>query len=369
MIENPFADLCKNQLKHPELNRPDWVNGIYRNPNYLWLDKNENVDPKFHKIVQDLLKNSDVEWLLTYPESSSLYRKISTMDGVSPRQCLLTAGSDGAIRQIFEGFIGPGDRVCHTNPTFAMYDVYCKIYGANKHAIEYHPSDNGPILSLGKLLESIRKVQPKLLCLPNPDSPTGTVFDPLEIEKIVATCSKNNCLVLIDEAYYFFYNETAVRYIEKFKNLFVARTFSKAWGVSGLRVGYLVAQESLISILHKIRPMYEVNTFAVNFISKLIDLKDELNKSVARLNAGKEFFSKEMNDLGFETPETYGNFLHVCFGNHAPIIHSILENKLHYRKSFSHPSLAKYSRITSTTTDNFKPIVKSIRDAVKSLEV
>ena len=173
--------------------------------------------------------------LASYPESGELYRKLGQWINVNPECLLLTPGSDGAIRLIFETFVEQNDLVVHTFPTFAMYSVYCKMFGAKTWLVEYRWTEVGPSLDLETIFEILRHHKPKLLCIPNPDSPTGTVVFPEVLREILAECESAGTVLLLDEAYHPFYEESAVPWIENSRNLIIARTFSKAFGVAGLR--------------------------------------------------------------------------------------------------------------------------------------
>src|SRR5690348_13775237 len=122
------------------LTRPDWVRNVSRDPRLLWLDKNENTDPEHIAAISRILAGIDPLAYTTYPEAPELYEKLARYLGVKPEQLLLAAGSDGIIRSVFESFVSPGDTVITTAPTFAMYDVYSRIYGARKVGLEYRPS-------------------------------------------------------------------------------------------------------------------------------------------------------------------------------------------------------------------------------------
>jgi histidinol-phosphate aminotransferase len=126
-----------------------------------------------------------------------------------------------------------------------------------------------------------------LVCIPNPDSPTGTVFDFDELERLIIVCEKNNTIILIDEAYFPFCDITAFPLIERYNNLVIARTFAKAWGMAGLRIGYVIGDEKLIHLLHKVRPMYEINSVAAAITEKMLDKESEMLKSVQRLQEGR----------------------------------------------------------------------------------
>ena len=121
---------ARNAVIDQQLIRPDWTQGAVRDPRLLWLDKNENADPQLGAIVQRVVSEVDPVALSTYPECAPLYRKLADYLRVVPGKLLLAAGSDGVIRSVFEAFVNPGDLVMHTVPTFAMYSVYARMYGA-----------------------------------------------------------------------------------------------------------------------------------------------------------------------------------------------------------------------------------------------
>jgi histidinol-phosphate aminotransferase len=260
---------------------------------------------------------------------------------------LLTPGSDGAIRLTFEAVIEPSDEVIHTIPTFAMYPVYCQMFGARVRAIEYAPSDHGPLLSTAAILDAVRVRSPKLLCLPNPDSPTGTTVAPEALREILSACEAAGTLLLVDEAYHPFHEPSVASWTQTSPNLVVARTFAKAWGVAGLRIGYAVAHPRTIDLLHKLRPMYETSTLAIEFMCRMLDHTAEMMQSVAAINEGKLVFETRMQTLGFSVLRTGGNFTHVAFGAQGPAIHASLSGKVLYRAAFDHACLAGYSRFSA----------------------
>lgn len=345
-----------------QLSRPNWVKQHHRSLKKLWLDKNECADPKLNKIVLESLLHIPSESVFSYPDLDVLYNKIAKFSKVQADNILLAAGSDGAIRACFETSVTHGDKVVLTRPTFAMYDVYSKIYGAEVTWVDYDASNEGPILTAEKFISVIKKVSPKMVCLPNPDSPTGTVFSSDDLRQIVDVASEVGALMLIDEAYHPLYEWTAVPWINECEHLVVVRSFSKAWGAAGLRVGYAIANNNLITLIHQQRPMYEIGNVSAQAIEILLDYEDEMLKSVKRVNKGKEYFQNEMKKIGFSTYKSYGNFLHVKFGKYSEKIHNALDEKVYYRKDFNVPCLDGYSRFSATTKEIFEPIVSCIID-------
>jgi histidinol-phosphate aminotransferase len=168
--------------------------------------------------------------------------------------------------------------------------------------------------------------------------------------------------LLIDEAYFPFHAETCLPWVTRFSNLAVARSTGKAWGLAGLRIGYAAASPGVAQMLHKVRPMYEVNTVAVHAFEKMLDHEDAMLASVARLQAGKQTFLAAMRELGYRTLNGQGNFLHVAFGARAEKIHAALEPLVYYRKDFADPCLKGFSRFSATTPELFQPLIDRIRE-------
>jgi histidinol-phosphate aminotransferase len=357
----------RRALLNPALQRPSALSSVPRNENQLWLDKNENLDPQLMAVSRDVLASIPPLALTTYPEAGELYRKLASWVAVSPESLLLTPGSDGAIRLVFEAFVDPGDWVIHTAPTFAMYPVYGQMFGANVHEISYGQTDRGPSLDPSAVIVGVRRLKPKLVCLPNPDSPTGTVLEPSVLREVLSECEAAGSVLLVDEAYYPFYAWSATSWTATSENLIVARTFAKAWGAAGMRIGYAVGHPTTIGLLHKMRPMYEVSTLAVEFMSRMLDKTAEMAHAVDRIQAGKVFFVEAMRSLGFGVLPTEGNFVHVAFGEAAPFVHAQLKDKVLYRVSFTQPCLAGYSRFTVAPRPIMSVVVDLITRAVEKI--
>ncbi|MFI5349843.1 MAG: pyridoxal phosphate-dependent aminotransferase [Elusimicrobiota bacterium] len=355
----------RRSLLNPALTRPNALSSVPRSADTLWLDKNENLDPALLALSREVLSQMPPSAVATYPEAGEVYRKLARWAGVSPESLLLTPGSDGAIRLVFEAFVEHGEDVVHTSPTFAMYPVYCQMFGAKAHAVEYARKGDGPYLDPQAIVDAVVRIKPKLLCLPNPDSPTGTVLSPEDLRRILTACESVGSVFLLDEAYHPFHEWTAISWTAASRHLIVARTFAKAWGAAGLRIGYAAAHPETIALLHKMRPMYEVSTFAVEFMSRMLDRPADMLATVARIKEGKAFFVEKMRALGFTVLPTEGNFLHVAFGSRGPAIHAALAGKVLYRASFEQPCLAGYSRFSVAPKPIMARVADLIQEAVK----
>jgi len=361
-----LSHLVRPEVFSKDLWRPDWTQSANRPLEKLWLDKNENSDPQLNDVIMEVLRSLGKEVVYGYSDLSFLYRKLSELTGVTPYNLLLSHGSDGVIRSMFEAFIQVGDKVLVTSPTFVMYDVYSKMYGADIVNIDYEMSDTGPVLDLNELCQILLSDDIKMLCLPNPDSPTGTAIGEEDLKEIINVALRAETIVLIDEAYYPFCEITALPWIDEFENLVVARTFAKAWGMAGLRVGYAAGGEEIISLLHKVKPMYEVNSVAAAIVEKMLDHADEVHASVSRLKDGMRYFSDGINTFGWNVLLGNCNFLHVAFPSELERqIHATLENRVLYKKSLGHKSLRGYSRISAAPVNTMNTVLELLKQVKK----
>ena len=231
--------------------RTKW-NSQQRVTSKIWLDKNENNDDYLKKRYLSIFKKIQFADISAYPDLTETYKKVSSFLNLNPKQIYLTAGSDLAIKSTFEAFVSSKDKVLITNPSYAMYEIYCKLFNAKIISVDYTFNNKKPYLDINKIIFAIKDQKPKLICIPNPDSPTGQIINKKNLEKIINVSKKNKGLVLIDEAYYLFYKKSLVSSIKKYSNVIITRSASKAMAIAGLRVGILISNPSLIWSLNSL---------------------------------------------------------------------------------------------------------------------
>ena len=346
------------------------MNTIFRTPwnskkrdlKKLWLDKNENNDLYLKKVHLNIIKKITISDITAYPDLTETYKKISNFFKVSKNKIFLTAGSDLAIKSIFETFVTQGSVVLTTNPTYAMYSIYCKIFKAKNILIDYKYSKTNPYLDIENFISIIEKKKPKLICIPNPDSPTGQVITKKNLERIIKIARKNKSTVLIDEAYYLFYKSSIINLIDRYQNLILIRSASKAMGIAGLRVGVVISNSNAISKIFMNKPMYEISSIGNLFIKEILKPKNYLiiKKSVNRLLEGKEFFITYLKKNNIDFFYSHANFIHVRFVSSKKKILNNLQKKIYFRLYEKHKSLKGYSRISLTSKKNFQIIIKMI---------
>lgn len=356
--------LPRDPVADEALQRPDWTVRQRETQGVLALDKNENTDSGLQRLIAEVIAGVPISASLEYPECAPYYDLLADHLGVVPANLLFTAGSDGAIRSVFEAFLAPGETVVQTMPSFAMFELYTRMYGGKTHALAYEATAQGPKLEAGKISEALALVRPRIMCLPNPDSPTGTLFQAEDLERIVTAAAAVDCVALIDEAYYPFSSVSALGLIGRYPNLVVARTFAKAWGIAGLRLGFAGAHPEMTALLHKVRPMYEVNGLALAAMAGLIERADEVMAAAARINAGKDYFLARMQSLRLRTLDCAGNFVHVDFGDARDAVHAQLTGKVLYKPSFGDACLASFSRFTTAPEETMAALSDIIEGAL-----
>jgi histidinol-phosphate aminotransferase len=271
---------------------------------YVCLDRNERVIPLPASILQEILSSLPPYVFNAYPDSSPLYKRLSRHLNVGLDQIVVTSGSDAAIRRVFDTFVDPGDFVLQVEPSYAMYQVYTKLYQGCAEVVHYTSSLELPIDDL-----IARIVQrPRLLLLANPDQPTGTAQTTVTMQTLAREALRNDVVMLIDEAYHPFNVESAVSWSAGFENVLVSRTFSKASGLAGLRVGYLVGASRLIDWIQRTRGSFDVNTVGIAVASWLLDHPQLEYDHVREVEAGRDILRTAAARLGLGFPQCRTNF-------------------------------------------------------------
>lgn len=256
--------------------------------NCIRLDFNENT-----RGFADLLDNGELpgELINTYPEYAELTNKIAELYKLDPDSVLLTNGSDEGISVIASTFIEPNiDIAVVSEPCFAMIPHCLKLAGAQLKSVKVNDDLSFNIEGINKVLAQ----NIKMSFFASPENPTGAQ---IEYEQVIEWCKTYpETLFVIDEAYGEYGQKTCLDLINKFDNLLVLKTFSKAWGMAGLRLGVVFGQNNLLENLKRVKLPYSVNAAAVWTASRLIDnwskIKNEVSDSLLRLDQLSEQIEK-----------------------------------------------------------------------------
>ena len=330
---------------------------------YLRLDKNEDLCGLPEDFVRECLSRITPEDLSTYPQTYLLYEKLSEYLSVPKNSILITTGSDAAIKNTFEVFVSPGDGVIIPDPTYAMYEVYAALFSADLTKVAYSSDFD---LSVQDMIAAIGK-NTRLVALANPNSPTGTIISREEIIDLVEICCSRDILVLIDEAYYPFYPHTVIDLVGKYPNLIITRTFSKAFGLASLRLGYAVADPRIIHYLQSFRPIYETHGLAVALGCAVLEKPEIIEKNVRAIVAGREYLIGEMQKLGFSAYPSHSNFVNFRIPKelHDPLIADLKRKGILVKAGADHPALRGCVRITAGPKNKMERVVDAISLFIK----
>ena len=275
------------------------------------MDANESPFP-----LPDAVKRELSRWLLEeenfrlYPETDNteLRETIAAGCGIRPDQITCTVGSDQMIDYLTKVFLEPGESILVPEPTFSMYETAAVINHGRAFSF---PLDEAHDYRYDAevLLESVRKVEPKLLFLCTPNNPTGAAMPLSSLQEIA---EQTTCLIVLDEAYGEFSDVDTLPLILEYPRIISLRTFSKAYGLAGLRVGYAIADPDLIRAIDLVRAPYNLNTFSQK-AAALVFGRAEYREHVGWIRAERDRMYQALKEMegvrGFHCYPSDANYL------------------------------------------------------------
>jgi histidinol-phosphate aminotransferase len=320
----------------------------------LRLDFNENTAGCSPAVARALAKLTPQQMAM-YPEYEVATRRLAKYFGVRSEELLLTNGGDDALRVFFDAFVDAGSSIVLCEPTFPMYRFFANIAGACVVAVRYGPNMEFP---MDAVLATLKK-KPRVLFLANPNNPTGTLLGYNELEKIVKAAT--HTAVVIDEAYADFSGLTVVPWLKTYPHLFVTRTFSKATGLAGLRLGAVMASARSLEILRRAMPPYPVNIAALVAAEAAVRDRKTLQAYARNVQRLRGWFEEELKRLGIRTYPSAANFLLADFGSAGPVLFERLHAKGILVRERSKDFQPGFVRITIGTEPEMKTLVREIR--------
>ncbi len=273
---------------------------------YLRLDLNEDPIGFSQEFIDKTLSKVDPEFIAQYPETKAFQQKLADFLGVESNQICMTNGSAEAVRYVIEAYSRYGGKVLGVKPSYAMYEVFSKMYGRE---FIYCPYE-GTTIDVDKLISMITP-DVDLICLLNPNNPFGDVQTEEEMTRIIKAAQENEVNVLIDEAYHYFYEKTFLHFALECDNVIVTRTFTKMFGNGAGRLGFAVSKAENIAPLQKLCTPHNVNAFGMLFAEAVIDTPGMLDDMIAKQHEGKAFVIEELEKRGYKTIHGEGNFIFV----------------------------------------------------------
>jgi histidinol-phosphate aminotransferase len=327
----------------------------------LRLDFNESTIGCSPRVLARL-RSLDAEALARYPEREPVEREVADFLGLDPDQVLLTNGVDEAIHLLCSTYLDPGDEAIVVVPTFAMYGIFAQAEGAR--VVQVRSGDNFSF-PLEDLLSRINQ-RTRLIAVANPNNPTGAAVAS-EILLQVARAVPNTA-VLVDEAYFEFHGETILKFPERPPNLFVARTFSKAYGLAGLRIGILAGDAEQITMVRRIASPYNVNAVALAALPEALRDQEYVESYVADVQRGRSVLENELKILGMHYWPSRANFVLVRVGSaHAEFIQALRARGILVRDRHTDPGCEGCVRLTVGSLEHTQTLIAALRAVVGKL--
>ncbi|MBI5611385.1 MAG: histidinol-phosphate transaminase [Deltaproteobacteria bacterium] len=322
----------------------------------LRLDVNEHAVGAAPEIVQAVREELTGERLATYPNYGAWHTAAARYFGVQPEQVTCTAGGDEAIKAIFEAFLLPGRPVVMPEPGFDMFALWAQVYGSPLRGVALKTDFTFDADAWFAALDG----EVGLAILTTPNNPTGTLVPPAVID---ATLQRVQCPVLVDETYIEFVGSSVASWVERYPHLLVVRSFSKVYGLAGLRVGAVLAQAENIQTLRKLLPPFNVARPAIAASLAAMQHPDLLAEHVANIAATRAEFAAQLQGLGAEVGPLHANFVLARLGERASAVVAALaaEGILVRDRSQTHPTTRGCVRIGLGSPRQMARVVAALR--------
>ena len=289
----------------------------------LRLDFNENTTSASDAVIEAIRAAVTGETLAMYPDYSQALPVIARGLGVTSDHVVLTNGTDEAIQLLVNTFLEPGSRVAILEPSYAMYRFYAEVAGVEVVPVSYRLDDD-LAFPLDELL-SVIDSGVEAVFVANPNNPTGGAVPLKTVRRILERAP--DAVVLIDEAYVEFSGVTAIELIDSFPNLVVSRTFSKAYGLAGLRCGCLVAAPDALQWVRRAQSPYSVNALAAVAAAAAVASPGYVNQYVDEVLAARQFTSDRLRALGYRVFLSDANFVLFIAGDRLESLQTALRDE------------------------------------------
>jgi len=303
-----------------------------------------------------------------YPDGGCFYLKkaLALKLGVKPYNIVVGNGSDEIVVLALRAFVKKGDEVIIAKPTFLVYEIASQIHGAKMKFAplkDYRYDIRGMVKLISK--------RTKLIFIANPDNPSGTYVNKKDIEYLIRKTPKKTIL-FFDEAYYEFaksvkdYPETIpnIRSTCASKNIIIARSFSKAYSLAGLRIGYGITKKEIAECLDRVREPFNVNSIAQASALAALDDKGHVKMAIRLMEKGRTFLTQEFDKLGLKYVPSVTNFILVKLGKDSKPIYKKLLKKGVIVREMSPWKLKNSIRVTVGTMRENKRFIKALKEVL-----
>ena len=318
------------------------------------LDANEGNKDLFKDLIKDI---GDDFYLNLYPDDNytQLKEAIVNYIGCKIENISVGNGSSELLDLCVKTFVDTNELILSLDPTFSMYSIYAKIVNSRYIGAG---EGNDFIINVDDVIKSIKENNPKLTIICNPNNPTGTTIKREDVLRIVKSTDN---VVIVDEAYMEFSNESVVDEIENYDNLIVVKTMSKAFSMAGIRTGYLIANEELVKTIEKVRPPYNLNSISALLATKALKQKDKMLSYVENLKVEREKIYEKLLDMGVKAYKSGANF--VFFSSPIDnLAEKLIDNDVLIRKFGG--KLDNYYRVTVGSKEENEAFLNAMKNIV-----
>lgn len=312
-------------------------------------------------VEERLLNRLGLVSLNRYPneEYHTLVEQIARNFSVDKSQILLGSGSSEIIEKVFHAFGGAGRKIVYPQPSFSMYKIYAKAAEADAVPFDLDAKFD---LDVDAFIKKIRATGANLAVVCNPNNPTGNALTLAQVEKIAKSI---DCAFLLDEAYVEFYGHSAFSLVKTYPNLIVARTFSKAYGLAGARVGYMIARADVTRMIAKTFMPYHLNSLSLAAADIVYQMRDEFVPRIQMTVAERQRMFERLKTLqGVEIFPSQTNFLLIRLAKASALAEYLeaLEIGVRY---FSAPELKNCLRISIGTRMENDEVFAAVKNFVE----
>jgi histidinol-phosphate aminotransferase len=329
--------------------------------NALRLDFNENTlecSPKVREALAQISAGS----LTRYPEREPVEAIVAAHLGLKPEQVALTNGVDEAIHVLFEAYLDAGDELLLPVPTYTMYEVYASATDARVVAVQAADDLDFPFDRLNAAITPKTKV----IAIANPNSPSGSAATRAQLLELARRAP--HAVLLVDEAYYHFCGETVMDLVGTVPNLIVARTFSKAYGLAGLRLGLLAGPVELMRWIRRVLSPYSVNSIALACLPPALGDTAYLNWYVSEVLAARADFEAALDAARVPRWPSRANFILIEIGaKHAQFVRLMRAAGVLVRDRSNDPGCDGRVRITIGTREQMKHAITALNTTLAVL--
>ena len=333
---------------------------------YLRLDKNERLLPLKKNDLKAFQLSISGNDIMGYAELDDIYNSLARFLKVNTNQLHIAAGSDLAIKSVFETFVENNNSIVVQSPSYAMTQVYAKMFGAK---IKYFKTNQDLKVKFDDVLTQVDN-KTKLVVIENPNGFVGNIFKFIELEKFAKKLLKKNIILLIDEAYFYVENNdfNKKNIIKKYPNVIISQTFSKGHGLAGVRFGYLISNAKIMSYINKVRPMHEISSLSAK-AAKWALSRPKMNKEFQKsIKTSKEFLKKELSSLKIKYKMTTANFFLIFapnIGKTKNLSNKLKRKKILIRRPFEQKNIKGWIRVCVGSLIDSKKLISVLKKIIK----